>query len=247
MIKYITTGFLAGFLMLMITVPQGVVSDENLEDAGQPSPAIQTSVTIPEYRLGFGDVIEVKFFNNERFNEMITVRPDGRIAMERMGEIFVAGLTPLELDDLITAEYSRFIQNPDVTIFVREFSGYQVYVLGRVNTPGGYPVQRNMTLLQAIAAAGGTSVGAKLQSVVVLRRGKEDKVDAFKVNLKAVVKRDKKAVGENDLYMQPLDIVYVPETVISSMSTFLTQVYSGFMPPVDVYLRALWWSERGTP
>src|SRR3990172_184244 len=49
---------------------------------------------IPEYKLGFGDVIEVNFFNNEKFDEMVTVRPDGRITVKRLGDMYVAGMTP---------------------------------------------------------------------------------------------------------------------------------------------------------
>jgi protein involved in polysaccharide export with SLBB domain len=194
---------------------------------------------VPEYRLGFGDVIEVKFFNNERFNETVTVRPDGRMALQRMGEFFVSGMTPRELDSLITVRYAEFIQQPDVTIFLREFGGYQVYVLGEVNTAGGYPVQRDMTVLQAIAAAGGMRDGGKLASVVIIRQKETGEIDAFKVNLKEAVKRDEEAVRDQNIYVQPLDIVFVPKTFVANMSTFMTQVYAGFFPPVQLYLQAL--------
>jgi polysaccharide export outer membrane protein len=78
-----------------------------------------------------------------------------------MGEKFAAGMTPLQLDCLITLKYSEFIQDPDVTVIVREFGGQQVHVLGEVNSPGGYPVERNMTLLQAVASAGGVKEGGE--------------------------------------------------------------------------------------
>ena len=233
MARYIT----AGLLFLMASLPTAVIALENQGGSAQAPPLNET---IPEYRLGFGDVLEVKCFNNPRFNETLTVRPDGRIAMERIGEIFITGMTPLQLDSLITARYSEFVQGPDVTVFVREFAGYQVYVLGQVNTPGGYPIQRDMTLLQALAAAGGTKDGAKLGSVMVLRRGKGREVEAHKVDLKKAVDRSEAGVDENDIYVRPLDIVYVPKTFIASTSTFMTQVYDGFLPPVDVYLRALY-------
>ncbi|MFQ6103274.1 MAG: SLBB domain-containing protein [Candidatus Glassbacteria bacterium] len=108
-----------------------------------------------------------------------------------------------------------------------------------MNTPGGYPVQRDMTLLQAIAAAGGAMDGAKLQSTVVIRRGTDGEIDAFKVNLKEAVKRNKTAIAEQDIYVQPLDIVYVPKTFVANMSTFMSQVYDGLIPPVDIYLEYL--------
>ena len=91
---------------------------------------------MPEYRLGFGDEIEVKFFNNAQFNEMITVRPDGRITLEKIGDIYVTGMTPSQLDSLITTTYADIIRDPEVTVFVRKFGSYQTYILGEVGDPG---------------------------------------------------------------------------------------------------------------
>jgi protein involved in polysaccharide export with SLBB domain len=197
----------------------------------------------PEYRLGFGDVIEIKFFNNERFNETVAVRPDGRMTMERIGDIFIAGMTPSKLDSLITAKYAEFVRNPDVTVFVRQFGGYQVYVLGEVNAPGGYPLQRNMTILQALAAAGGFKDTAKRGSVMVLRPGEQKQIEALKVDLTATI-RGHNQTNEKTLYVQAQDVIYVPKTLISSTSAFLKQVYDGVLPPLDTYFQALWWRRR---
>ena len=223
-------------LILVLAVPGGSLF--SVDFVTVPPPLASRGSTVPEYQLGFGDVIEVKFFNNQRFNETITVRPDGRISMERMGEVFVAGLTPLQLDSLITREYSKFVQSPDITIILREFGGYQVYVLGQVNAPGGYPVQRNMTLLQAIAAAGGTMDGAKIQSTVVIRRNEKGEIDAFKVDLQKVVKRDREASAQEDIYVQQLDIVYVQKSFVKNMCKCMTRVDAGVIPSVARCLRA---------
>ena len=72
--------------------------------------------TVPEYRLGFGDEVEIKFFNNNQFNETIGVRPDGRITLERIGDIYVNGMTPSQLDSLVTVTYAEFVREPDVTV-----------------------------------------------------------------------------------------------------------------------------------
>ncbi len=229
-------------VLLATLVTSNLRGEETSRSDKEGDQSLSGSSLAPEYRLGFGDVLEVKFFYNPRFNETITVRPDGRIAMERIGEISIAGMTPMNLDSLITAKYSEFIQDPEVTVFVREFGGYQVYVLGEVNSPGGYPVQRSMTLLQALAAAGGTKDGAKLGNVMVLRRGVTGEVKAFKVDLKHSIKSSNGDIVEDDQFVQALDIVYVPKTFIASASTFLTQVYAGVIPPVDLYIQTLFWS-----
>lgn len=197
--------------------------------------------TLPaEYELGFGDVLDIKFFRNTEFNETVTVRPDGRISLARVDELYVAGMTPAELDSVITATYAKIIRQPDVTVIVRDFGGYQVYVLGEVNRPGGVPIQRKMTVLQALAAAGGPKISAKMGSVMILRRGERNGVDAIKVDLKkAVNARRRFDVVQYDIRVEPQDIIYVPKTLIANVSDFMRQVYAGILPPLDLYLRAV--------
>ena len=210
----------------------------------QEAPAAKGPVAIPEYVLGFGDVIEVKFFNNERFNETVTVRPDGRMTLERMGDLLVSGMTPAQLDSTITERYSVFVKNPEVTVFVRQFGGQQFYVLGEVNTPGGYPLQRSMNVLQALAAAGGFKNTARLGNVMLLRRNELGGVEARKLDLTKAVAKGYPSAGGDQLNLQPLDIVYVPRTFIASTAAFLSQVYEGLLPPVDAYLSA-WYLSTG--
>jgi len=207
--------------------------------------------TVPEYRLGFGDEVEIKFFNNEQFNELIGVRPDGRITLERIGDIYVNGMTPSELDSLVTVTYADIIRDPDVTVFVRKFGSYQVYVLGEVANPGGYPVERNMTIVQVLAVAGGVPFSGALGSVMVLRQGRNEEVKAVKLDvnhylaggrLRLTTIEKEIDISVNDFFIQPQDIVYVPRTPIASIVEFLEELYRGVLPPIDIYLRALWWS-----
>lgn len=193
---------------------------------------------LPEYRLGFGDVVEFKFFINSEFDETVTVRPDGRISLMKVGEIYVNGMTPSKLDSLVTASYREFVLDPDITVIVRQFQGNQVYVLGEVTAPGGYIVQRDMTVLQALASAGGVTNMAKLGSVIILRRGHNKEPVAFKVDLGRSVKAKSRAdIATNDMQIQPQDIVYVPKTFVANVANFMRQVYEGVLPPLDLYLR----------
>ena len=205
----------------------------------------QEADNIPEYRLGFGDIIEIKFFNNSEFNETITVRPDGRISLQKVGELLVLGRTPVEVDSVITKIYAEFVINPEVTVIVREFGGLQAFVLGEVEKPGGYPLTKNMTILQALAVAGGTKNSAKLNSVMVLRKDQTGGIAATKVNLKNLFKADHiSEFVKNNLEIHPQDIIYVPKTIISSATDFMKMVYSGFLPPLDLYLRVIYYYDR---
>lgn len=196
--------------------------------------------TLSEYRLGFSDVIEVKFFNNNQFNETLTVRPDGHISMQKVGDIQVAGMTPTKLKDLITETYTKIIKNPEVTVIVRNFGGYQVYVLGEVKSPGAFPVQKNMTILHALAQAGGQKETAKLKSILLMRRSQDGTVEAKRIDLSGPTPE---VIKKNDIYVEAFDIIYVPKTFIANVNTFLDQAFSGVMPLLDVYLRAALWSQ----
>jgi protein involved in polysaccharide export with SLBB domain len=228
-----------GISLIAAAVVWSCASNSQMRTAGTISSG-STEKTIPEYRLGFGDVVDIKFFRNEQFNETVTVRPDGRISLAKVGELYVAGMPPAQLDSIVTETYRKFVLEPEVTVIVREFGGYKVYVLGEVNLAGGFAVERNMTLLQAIAAAGGPKLSAKMSSVMVLRRGYNKEVEAIKVDLTKSVKAKRGAVvAQNDILVEPRDIIYVPKTLIANVSDFMRQVYAGVLPPLDLYLRAI--------
>jgi len=192
--------------------------------------------TLPEYRLGILDELEIRVRYHERLNNTIKVRPDGRITLEDLGDIFAAGMTPSQLDSVITDLYSKTIHEPEVTIFVRGFAGLSVYVLGEVRNPGIVEMKPKMTVLQAVAAASGSVRGAKMNSVMRLRRDAAGQIQAQRLDLNSTAIKN---AAYQDIYVQPEDIIFVPKTFIASVNDFLTQVYDGVLPPVDVYLRAL--------
>ncbi len=193
------------------------------------------------YRFGFGDSIEIKFFNNVEYNETVTVRPDGRISLQRIGDIYVINMTPAELDEIITKKYSEILIEPDVTVIVRDFGGQDVYVMGEVENPGVYKVTKGMTLIRAIAAAGGPKNAAQLKSVILLRNDGHQRGEALRINLDmGMLQRN----INNDLPVQAFDMVYVPRTFIADLSSFITQVYDLALPPFDVWSRYTYWYNR---
>lgn len=190
--------------------------------------------SIPAYRLGYGDVIEVKFFYNPNLNETLTIRPDGRITLPRLGEILVAGMTPTQLDDLITEKYSEIIRAPEVTVIVREIGKDVVYVLGEVNKPGGYPLNPYGTsVLGAVSLAEGFKPSAKLSSVIVIKKDAQGIPKPSRVNLTRAVGGS----GEDDPFLQGNEIVYVPSTFIAQLNLFMDQFFTQIMPPLDLYLK----------
>lgn len=187
----------------------------------------------PDYLLGYGDVLEVKFFNNPEYNEQVTVRPDGKISLQRIGDVQVVGMTPNILTGIVTDAYKEILVDPDVTVFVRQFGGQEVYVLGEVNKAGNLPIAKGMTILRAIAAAGGPKETAKMNSVLLIRHG-EMGVEATRINV------DLGELTQNpqsDLTIQPYDMIYVPRSFIADVDLFISKFYNVILPPIDLYTR----------
>ncbi|MDZ7337765.1 MAG: polysaccharide export protein [candidate division KSB1 bacterium] len=245
---FLRCGLPAWGLMLVLLVGCAVRPRVAPEASAEPRPAGDVYVAKPqppapeqerEYRLGYGDVLEIKFFNNEEFNTEVTVRPDGRITLQRIGDIRVTDMTPMGLARLISQKYAEILLEPEVTVTVKQFGGNTVYVLGEVRNPGSYVVQRNMTLLRAIATAGGPTNEANLSSVMLIRMLDEKRVSATRSDLtQALARKDPRP----DLEVRPYDIVYVPKTFIGNIRTFMTQVYDTVIPPLDLYARSVFWS-----
>lgn len=198
----------------------------------------------PEYTLRYGDVVEVKFFYNPELNETVVVRPDGRITVPKMGDVRVVGLTPMQVDSLVTEGLSKSLREPEVSVIVRELGVQNVYVLGEVGAPGEYALTRGMTTLQALARAGGILNTAESKSVMLVRRDPTGRPVAQRLNLTGEALESGREV---DPSLEPLDIVYVPKTFIAQVDLFLDQHFAKLLPPLYLYLAGydVLYPERG--
>jgi len=187
---------------------------------------------MPEYRIGIGDELEIKFFRNNRFNEHVFVRPDGRITLQRVGDIYVNGMTPSKLDLYVTQVYSEIIKSPDITIFVRKCSGKMIYIVGEAKMPGAYPLQNGMTLLQALALARWETSDANLKSVVLLRRTNQTSMKAETVNVETMMAQKRL---QNDVVLQADDVIYLPKTFIANLENHIKKYYNIILPPWQVF------------
>jgi polysaccharide export outer membrane protein len=175
---------------------------------------------IADYHLRPGDEIEIKFFYHPDLNETLMIGPDGKISLQLIDEVLAAGLTPSQLDEVLTKEYDKYLENFSISIIVREYSGLKVYVGGEVNTPTFVSLKGNMTVLQAIFAAQGFKETAKPENVIVMRKGPENRPVVMVVDLGSVMSGEQM---ENDIYLMPSDIVYVPKTFIAKAGKFVDQ------------------------
>lgn len=202
---------------------------DNMPPAPLEPPPQSVSANLPAYHIQVGDVLEVRLLLNPELNEEITVRPDGHISTTVVPDITAVGLTPAELATNLRREYSHELQNPRVTVEVRNFAPTRIYVAGEVASPGEFiTVGPTLTLSQAIARAGGTRLSSDDTSVFVIRRGPGDKPQYLSVKWK----RLRQGLDPNaDIRLAPYDVVYVPKMGIAEVYQFYNQYIGQFANP----------------
>lgn len=126
-----------------------------------------------EYHIGTGDVLEVVVWKEPGLTTTAPVRPDGRIAVPLAGDLDAAGRTAAELEGEIAARLAATLTAPIVSVVVKEAHAARVFVLGEVARPGEFPLRGDLTVLQAIALAGGLTEFADHDDIVVLRRASD--------------------------------------------------------------------------
>jgi polysaccharide export outer membrane protein len=125
---------------------------------------------VAEYRIGTEDLIEVQVFGVDQLTRTVRVDSRGVISLPLIGLVEVAGLTIQEAQASITARLAEsYLQNPQVSVFIKEFTTQRVTIEGAVNRPGIYPLKGQTTLLTAIALAGGQGRFSEMNEVVLFR------------------------------------------------------------------------------
>jgi polysaccharide export outer membrane protein len=182
--------------------------------------------SVPTTTLGPGDTIEVKFFHNPELNDAQTIRPDGKITLQLVGEVLAQGKTPMELRNELVKRYTPDLRIPEVTVIVRTLYDRRIYVGGEVKTPGLLTMPGPLTALEAIMQAGGFDPKTgKIKSVIVIRH-ENNKWHGYTLDYANALK-----TGEGQpFYLQPRDIVYVPRTNIAKVNQWIDQYINKIIP-----------------
>ena len=197
--------------------------------AQDPRPPRLTTVTEDRYRLQPGDVLEIQYRYSPEFNQTVTVQPDGYITLEVGGDLKVAGMTVDQTRQAILKQASTRLQDPIATVILKEFQKPYFVVAGEVAQPGKIEMRERVTALQAIMLAGGMKESAKSSQVVVFRKINSDIAEVKLLNLKTIRRTSDL---ENDLTLQPGDMVFVPRDKISKIERFMRVAsVAAFMAP----------------
>jgi protein involved in polysaccharide export with SLBB domain len=176
------------------------------KDALKEQAAALTAMTNGLMNLREGDVLKISFPGSPTLNTTQTVRRDGKITMQLIGEVGVAGETPSALEQKLVDLYSNQISSKQVTVEVVS-SSLTIYVTGMVLRPGKILSDHPISALEALMEAGGPDfTKANLKSVVVIRR-EGSVLKNYRLNLKDPL-QGKPSVP---FFLKPDDIVFVPE------------------------------------
>jgi len=156
------------------------------------------------YRIGKEDVLDVSVWRDPDLSRTLPVRPDGFITLPMVGEVQAEGRTTVELEQDIAQRLQKYIQTPRVTVMVREVNSARVYVTGEVQKPGAFPLRGQVTVLQALAMAGGLTEFADRNGMMVIRANNGPHIPVRYSDL-----IDRRAQG-SDFPLQPGDTVVVP-------------------------------------
>jgi len=185
----------------------------------------------PLYRLSKSDIVDVNFTFSPDFNQILTVQPDGFVALKGAGTLFVEGLTVPETQQALVGVYRSFLREPEITVTLKDFDKPFFLASGEVAKPGKYELREDLTVAEAVAIAGGFTQQARHSQVVVFRR-----ISAYVAESHVI--DSKKMLNSHDLsedfHLQPGDFVYVPQSRISKIRKFVpTNSMSWYVNPLQ--------------
>lgn len=198
----------------------------------------------PLYRLSKSDIVDVNFTFTPDFNQILTVQPDGFVALKGAGTLFVEGLTVPEMQQALVGAYRSFLREPEITVTLKDFDKPYFMASGEVARPGKYELRGDLTVAEAVAVAGGFTQQARHSQVVVFRRISAYVAETHVIDSKKML--DSHDLSE-DFHLQPGDFIYVPQSRISKIRKFVpTNSMSWYVNPLQ-FSRREWQRSLASP
>ena len=165
-------------------------------------------IVTTDYIIGPEDVLDITVWKNADLSRTVQVRPDGRISLPLIGDVEAVSRTSAQLTEEISNRLKAYMENPTVSIVVKEVNSYAIFVLGEVVKPGRLPLKSKTTLLQAITLASGFTPVASRNKIVIFRFGKDgEPMTKIKASYDDIVLRD--GINQN-IELKPGDTIVVP-------------------------------------
>lgn len=178
-----------------------------------------------EYRIGIRDLLEIEVFQVTDLGHSARVNSQGYISLPLIGGVKVEGLTIEEVERLLEQKLGEdYLQDPHVTVFIKEYESQKVTIEGWVKDPGIFPLSGKTTLLQAIALADGMDRLADQEEVVIFRKVDEGKIKGYKVDITKI-----RAGAMRDPLIQKNDVIVVPKHGGKGLLDDVTRTMRGFI------------------
>lgn len=207
-VEILIVGMVFMFLMITGCAHQGTGTPPASADAPAPVPTIvkkPAAETTVDYAIGAGDILEISVWKNEAMSRQLVVLPDGTINFPLVGRFSAGGKSVVQLKAEMEKKISRFVPEPDLTIIVQQVNSMVVYVVGKVNRPGHIPLNRNISVLQALSMAGGLNIFADPQDIRIVRKDRSGTL-IIPFNYKAVTEDN---MMEGNIQLQRGDVIVV--------------------------------------
>jgi polysaccharide export outer membrane protein len=196
--------------------------------AGPEAMRAESQPTASEFTLGVGDSVEIYVYRHDDLKVATKINPSGQIMFPLIGDVQAAGKTLPALRQDLAERLSRYVVDPQVTISVTGGQSRKYLVLGEVKNPGAFTLDTSMTLLDAVAKAGGWTADAKTTDVILLRNA-SGKVETRSIDVASAFKS---GVLPRNIALQGNDVVFVPTKKIADIARFMGYLSSIISPIV---------------
>jgi polysaccharide biosynthesis/export protein len=209
----ILSGFLSCFgLAAYAQTPGQTLTNPNISKSQPPTATATTesrfaSAPDKDYVIGADDILSVNVWQEHELSLVIPVRPDGKISLPLVGELYVAGLTAWQVQDTIAKHLKEYLEHPQVTVIVQETKSQRFNVVGEVQKPGTFEFGHPVTILDAIALAGGLRDFAQSKKMYVIRIAANGSREKIPINYNDLLKGKPSAP---DIVLRSHDTVVVP-------------------------------------
>lgn len=198
---------LAGiWLSAVMALPAFAQAAEAVPEGERPGVEAVMNMASDGYRIGPGDVLSISVWKNADLTKVVQVLPDGKISFPLIGEITADEMTVAQLTKTLKEKIAPFSPEPEIAVEVQQVNSLMVYVIGRANHSGRFVLNGNISVLQALAMAGGLTPFAKRADIKVFRVEKEG-TKVYPFDYDAVTEGD--GLAQN-IQLKRGDIIVVP-------------------------------------
>ena len=215
-------------LSVSVCTAQQVVADSAPKPAAGGDAQFQSRTN--RYKIAPGDSFDLNFELSPEFNQTgVAVQPDGFVTLRGIGDVKVQGLTVPELTQTVRQAYGKILNDPVVSVLLKDFEKPYFVADGQVGKPGKYDLRGDTTLTQAIAIAGGFTEASKHSQVLLFRRVSDQWMEAKIINVK---KMEKSGSLKEDPMLHPGDMLFVPKNTMSKIDHFFPTASMGTFFPL---------------